>query len=413
MKRLFLKNFKCFKEEDIYFENLTVLTGSNGAGKSSVIQALLILAQTYKKFEISTPETYYINDMYCELGNSSKLLFKDTDDDYIQFKFYDKDNNYNSFKLESDKKNKSILKLIDDIETNNEDIIENRSLAFLEYFDFICAERYGPKNFHHSKGALSPINVGKHGEYTVSVLNTFSDEQLEVPLAKKEGSSTLLTHVNYWLEKIFGYVKVTTEFIDDANVGILKIKNDKYGYELNPENMPFGISYTLPIIVSCLVRLIDKERLIDNHIHDELDNEMVVIENPEAHLHPSAQSMMGVFLSYIANNGVQIIIETHSDHLINGIRKAVKKDILKPSNVIFNFFESIDDPDSDIKISFENKIIKDDEGRESVVSIEDQTSNVGVSKSISRLIQINEDGELEEWPEGFFDQFEKDMMDLL
>jgi len=406
MRKINLVNFKSFEDEDIYFKNLTILAGGNGAGKSTVIQSLLILLQSFNKKDASIiPTRYYLNDYYCELGSSEKVLYKDASDDYIIFNFFDKNENYTLFKFEKDKKDLSIFNLIS-YDRNQDYVFKNKSLDFLKYFDFIGADRYGPKTFHHTDSNYSRINVGKYGEYTTLVLNMYKDEILDVELGKKgsENKASLLSHVNYWLEKIFGFVNVDTLFIDEANVAILKIKNDRYGDYHTPVNMPYGISYALPIIVSCLVRLINKEKLFEGYKEEDNDqeNELVVIENPEAHLHPSAQSMMGVFLSYMANY-IQIIVETHSDHIINGIRKAVKSKILLNDEVIFNFFESIRDVNNYKKIEGNDEIVIN-------IKIYDDTN---INHTKVNLIEVNEEGDLEEWPEGFFDQFEKDMMDLL
>lgn len=407
MRKINLVNFKSFEDEDIYFKNLTILAGGNGAGKSTVIQSLLILLQSFNKKDASIiPNRYYLNDYYCELGSSEKVLYKDASDDYIRFKFFDKNENYTLFQFEKDKKDLSIFNLRD-FQRNADDVFKNKSLDFLRYFDFIGADRFGPKTFHHTDSNYSRINVGKYGEYTTLVLNMYKDEILDVGLGKigSLNKASLLSHVNYWLEKIFGFVNVDTFFIDEANIAILKIRNDRYGDYHTPVNMPYGISYALPIIVSCLVRLINKEKLFEGYTkkdHTNQENELVVIENPEAHLHPSAQSMMGIFLSFMANY-IQIIVETHSDHIINGIRKAVKSKILLNNEIVFNFFESVRDVNT-------YKIEKDTNELIMNPLIHDN-SNINHTKV--NLIEVNEEGDLEEWPEGFFDQFEKDMMDLL
>ncbi|QNM91272.1 DUF3696 domain-containing protein [Aliarcobacter cryaerophilus] len=419
MKKIRIKNFKSFEDEDIYFEKLTVLTGGNGVGKSTVIQSLLILLQSFNKKDAGIiPNRYYLNDYYCELGSSEKLLYKDANEDYIYFTFYDKNDNYSLFKFEKDKKDKNIFNLIDLIK-DKDHLLENKSLNFLKYFEFIGADRFGPRTFHHTDSNYFRINVGKYGEYTTLVLNMYKDEILDIDLPKNLKKASLLTHVNYWLERIFGFVQVDTDFIDEANIAILKIKNDYNGDYHTPVNMPYGISYVLPIIVSCLVRLIDKEKLFDNYKKEEdSESEVIVIENPEAHLHPSAQSMIGIFLSYIAEKNIQIIVETHSDHVLNGIRKAIKSKIINHKEVVVNFFELKRSDEGVIRSTSpkENIKIYDHEGTviheipDMVISME---INNNINHTIVNLIEINEQGELEEWPQGFFDQFEKDMMELL
>ena len=64
----------------------------------------------------------------------------------------------------------------------------------------------------------------------------------------------------------------------------------------------------------------------------------MIVENPEAHLHPSAQSKIGRFLAMVAHTGVKVIIETHSDHVINGIQIAAAKHEIESADVSIQFF---------------------------------------------------------------------------
>ena len=101
--------------------------------------------------------------------------------------------------------------------------------------------------------------------------------------------------------------------------------------------------------------------------------DLLLIENPEVHLHPSGQTQMGQFLGDVARSGVQLIVETHSDHVLNGIRRAVKGGRLTPDQVALHFFRP-----------------RSGEGAQ-VLSP-----------------QIDRKGGIDTWPDGFFDQFDKD-----
>ncbi len=138
-------------------------------------------------------------------------------------------------------------------------------------------------------------------------------------------------------------------------------------------NMPYVVSYILPIIISCLVRQIDKINIIENYLKKE-ENEIIIIENPEAHLHPSAQSKLGYFLAKTSKY-IQIIIETHSEHIINGIRLATLDNDVDNNSISINFF-------SPNKKSFEPNI---------------------------QNIKIDKFSDLTDWPIGFFDQQEADI----
>lgn len=95
------------------------------------------------------------------------------------------------------------------------------------------------------------------------------------------------------------------------------------------------------------------------------------VENPEAHLHPKAQSRLVKFLAKVSRLGVQVFIESHSDHILNALRIAVLDKIVpsEQANILY-FPQEIGQP-----------IVQ---------------------------IQIQPDGKIEEWPEGFFDQMDKD-----
>jgi predicted ATPase len=127
--------------------------------------------------------------------------------------------------------------------------------------------------------------------------------------------------------------------------------------------MGFGVTYALPVVTAALLAPSDS---------------LLLVENPEAHLHPSGQSAVGAFLARVASDGVQVILETHSDHVINGIRRAISADYVLPaSDVAIHFFRA------------------------------DEGDNPSVVK-----IDVQPRGDLSEWPEGFFDQMDADLAAL-
>ena len=100
-----------------------------------------------------------------------------------------------------------------------------------------------------------------------------------------------------------------------------------------------------------------------------------MIENPEIHLHPAAQSRLGEFFAFIANAGIQLIIETHCDHLINKLQYLVFKKKFDSENTIIYYKKGIVD-------TFER-------------------------------IQLNRYGRFEpEFPDGFFDATLADLIEM-
>jgi predicted ATPase len=127
--------------------------------------------------------------------------------------------------------------------------------------------------------------------------------------------------------------------------------------------MGFGVSYALPVILAGLTAQ---------------PGGILIVENPEAHLHPAGQSRMGVFLAWLAGRGVQVVVETHSDHVLNGIRRSIgEHGYLRSSDAVLHFFDSTEN----------------DEPR---IQRLDFTSVGGVSH----------------WPKGFFDQYQIDIASL-
>ena len=136
-----------------------------------------------------------------------------------------------------------------------------------------------------------------------------------------------------------------------------------WGKNLRPVNVGFGLTYSLPIFTALL---------------GANENDLIIIENPEAHLHPKGQVAIGMFIAKAASAGVQVVVETHSDHVLNGIRLAVKRGIISNSSVMLNFVVNNNNDDGATVIS--PKILKN--------------------------------GRIDEWPEGFFDEYENVLSEL-
>nr|WP_285293306.1 DUF3696 domain-containing protein [Burkholderia glumae] len=179
------------------------------------------------------------------------------------------------------------------------------------------------------------------------------------PDAQEDAAPLLKFEVERWLSRIARPVQIDVESLPIGTVSALRFRVPG-GEWVRPPNMGFGITYALPVVVAALTAGEDG---------------IVIVENPEAHLHPAGQSQMGYFLAKMAAAGVQIVVETHSDHLINGIRRAIGEHRLLPANAaVVHFFDSSD--------------------------------------SLPQLLSFTETGGMDAWPRGFFDQYQIDVAAL-
>lgn len=368
IKNLSIKNFKCFLDTTIKFNNLTLFSGTNAVGKSTVIQSLLLIRSTIDKYRnITTSHNNHIalNRNYClELGNSAEVLANNADDEEIKFVIDTQDNTY-EFNYIANKYEKEIfLKFEEDSIVDYE---ETDCSLMNEEFHYLNAERIGPRAIQSMSDQKYP-NTGNKGEYTAFILAKLIDTRIdEIRRLKSEEYivPTLNKQVEYWLNYIIPGIEIKSDIYSNINVVGMTIKRKYSGTEfLNPNNIGFGISYVLPIIVSGLIAK---------------KGSVLIVENPEAHLHPSGQSKIAQFLSQMAEAGIQVIIETHSEHVINGVRLAALKNTIDNKKVTINF-----------------------------LSLASSYKEININN-----ININEKAELSSWPKGFFDQEEQDLKEIL
>lgn len=362
IESLRIKNFKRFRELTLPLRPLTVLTGLNGAGKTSLLHALLLARQA-----CSSP-VVHLNGPYClQLGDALDVLYVGVEPaEGISIEI-----------IESAEKSHAFLLGVDEERSLNLSVKERPAEPpsfFSEngrYFTYLCAERLGPRDVLGADStAIESLGVGTQGEYTAQVLAMLDRMKLPVRTARihpNTGTDTglLRDQAERWASSIIRPIQIEARWVDQANVTTIryKVPGKLEAQWTRPPNMGFGVSYGLPIIVAGLLAP---------------EGALLLVENPEAHLHPAGQSAMGAFLARVAADGVQVVLETHSDHVINGIRRAVVEEKkLSASNAIVHFFGASED------------------GAAGVIPIE-----------------VAATGSLSAWPAGFFDQIETDLAAL-
>lgn len=376
LKKLKIQNFKSHLDTELNLSNLNVFTGINGTGKSSVIQALLLLRQSHEKSMLN--KGLSLNKPLCEIGFGEDAIHQYSDDEFVAFAFEDTNSPEKPewhFRVESNDLSNDFLPILET--KDNADTLEKISL-FNTNFQYLSAERWSAKAIYakktyevEHKRQLS--QEGGQGELVAHFLEYYGGEQVTIegirhPLA---AGNTLLEQCNGWLKEISSDVNAVIK-----NTGTdyeirysFTVKDNLPTAEFRAKNVGFGITYTLSILVAILSARKDS---------------LIIIENPEAHIHPYGQAKLIELICRAAQNGVQFIVETHSDHIINGIAVAAKK------------------------FGKDEIGIKYDKVRIFYFDREETMHN-----TIVKQVDVDSNGRIKNAPVGFFDQFNKDLRTLM
>lgn len=365
MKEYYIHNFKNHSDTTLQLGNLTLLTGMNGAGKSSVIQSMLLLRESYLAHVLK--DSLLLKGDFVNLGMSVDVVNQNGIDnqEYLCLGITQEDGVTFRFRYTYPLKEVSSLKAMEKIDYSDEDLAEIALLT--NDFQYLSAFRNGPMMSYPSDTDV----VDEHrqlskkngqGEYAVYFLNHFGGEELAIKeLAyDKSKSLTLREQAECWLDVISKGLVMTIDQ-EGSNYKL------RFGYQIKGKttrfysagNNGFGISYVLSVIVAIL---------------SAKPGSLLLIENPEAHIHPSGQSALMNLAARAAAKGVQIVMETHSDHIVNGALVACKQGVMNSSDLSVYYFD------------------KDDQ-----------------FNAQARKLEIGENGRLQHTPRGFFDQMDADL----
>ena len=357
---IYLENFKCFKTQRIPLSNLTLVTGGNAAGKSTSIQSMLLITQWARNYKAS--DYLPLNGSLVRLGSAGDVLNEHASDHSIKLNFFSSDSSL-KLDLDSGDRQSNGIKF-----THTEEALHGSILKQLENLIFLGASRLGTDELFPSPESPEPIhaNVGTHGEFAPWWFFKHIDSDVDRDRCSAgDEAITLRRQVNAWGASMFpGFEANASQIRHSAHVQLELRTSQNQGWK-KPSNIGYGLSYAFPILVAGLLA----ER-----------GQLLIVDSPEAHLHPKGQSKMGEFLARMASSGVQIVVETHSDHFLNGVRLALSQQAISPEEVSVLFFSDMPDTDSQPAV---------------------------------RSPMVDKRGNLSEWPENFFDQAEKDMSKIM
>lgn len=387
-------NFKCLSGKDFSLSKINFFTGYNGRGKSSVIQSLLLLSQSTKKNEVNSIENLHLNGRFVQLGDFDELIFNEDNTSFgIEMSIanggehsvklaYEMTDDYKVGRLCGCEIDGSDLfdtpgslshqqenegKLTDKELTNLPNFLNEQFLS--QNIHYVAADRIGPMKFVEKEEKPEHYNVGANGSKTVNTLSDYTevvDPAMNVDVSDTKAYS-LNDATTHWIEYIMHggsvSVKGTDSHLRDNKEKsvVLELEFGIKNRRFTSYNVGFGYSYILSIVVTALIAK---------------EGNIVIIENPEAHLHPEAQVRLTYLLAKLSARNVQVFVETHSEHVINGIRLAVLKSEYNISN-------------SDVSIFFfDHDYTKTD-------------------------LKIEKNGRIPNWPARFFDQYQHELAEIM
>lgn len=365
---LSLANFLAFRKIDLDLRRLTVLSGTNSAGKTSVLHALALLRQSQEAQTL--PGAWLLNGRWIELGTGRDLLHSEPAEVA----------NIDGFAL-------SIGLVADEMQHNwialyeaAADVLQLDSSStpdcivpglFGHGFQYLKADRLVPAvTYPKSHEAVSVHRtLGARGEHAPNYLRVWGETAIECTPATHPGgpSSTLLDQTNAWLADLSAGTSL--DAVDVEGTDFVRLRFRRSGPEVRtethrPTNVGFGLTYALPVVIGALM---------------SSEHSLLLIENPEAHLHPRGQALVGRLCALAASGGAQVVVETHSDHVLNAVRLAVKRQELSADEVVLHFF----------------------------------SRSAGVLQPRQECIEIGANGMIDHWPQGFFDQWDEAVDELL
>lgn len=387
INHLSIRNFKCFEALSLPLAPLTLMTGFNAAGKSTALQTLLLLAQAIRQGGRSrllplNGELTHLGspgDVVREGGIPEVMLGVRNTDTQIDWKMVPEDRQSRhtltikqiEWKTGSD----PLVVVPIDCEMELSCLLPKDSPALvlnllnnLKEIIFLSAVRAGAEDVFPSFEIPEPVwgDVGIQGEYAAWWFEKLLEEEIDsLRLHPSDSATTLRRQFNAWAGDLFPGAQANAQRLGSTGLVQLELRNHDADKWRRPANIGYGLSYAFPILVAGLIAR---------------PGQIFVIDSPEAHLHPMGQSKIGAFLAMLAASGVQVILETHSDHVLSGVRLAIQRGVLSPTQAAIHFFNP--------------------------------RPRNAVDPAHVVTPQIDKNGNFSEWPRGFFDQAEKDLAKL-
>lgn len=369
LRNIGLKNFKCFENMALECANLNLLCGLNGAGKSSVMQALLALRQSFDAGELPAGRLVLEGELI-ELGAGADILFEDAQQNRVEFSLRheslaedcalafditnDSEPDFGCFRTASDAASQGFASGWQNVP------------PFGGCLVYVAAERAGSrKRYSHASVPARREDFDIDEALAWNCLLECPERRLDPddPRCVDSDRTRLIDLVNLWLQEMSA--RLPRQAVRDADALIPGWALDGSGNRVARRRLAARVGYGFSCVLPVILALFSEA------------GTLCLIERPEAHLHPRGQTKLAELAVRAAKAGVQLFIETHSDHFMNGVRIAVREGLIAPEETAFHYFER-------------------------------KNNRVRVSTPT-----IDTNGRLSQWPRGFFDQCEENLARLL
>lgn len=411
-----LKNFKCFQQTDINLSRITLLTGENSSGKSSVLYGLLAPFQSNEFPLYLSPNGRYVN-----MGDFKEISFNNLKENKIEIDIsvtdweekryqtvwgidsmnrmpklnhlrYEEDfldldlkmSGENTYTLNFNADNEKALELYTDRlrrERVDDRTSEALRISFPKYENVKNLNFESDKFYEEIQDRFPCVFTGMNDD-NLNFIGPFRFEPERTYYQKTKADEKIgragegyIDQISEWENQKAGeFEELESVLINLGLLNAIKTRPLRGGrFELSVKirlrgvwaslaDVGFGISQFLPVVVADL-------QLSDNSI--------LLLAQPEIHLHPSVQaSLADYFVRQTRETGKQYLVETHSEYLLNRIRLAIVKQEIDPSEVSVYYFEN------------------------------------SAAGSVTYPIEFTRDGQIKNAPQGFFDTYMLDTMDI-
>ena len=236
------------------------------------------------------------------------------------------------------------------------DVLDDLEAAYEDLMDsiyYLGPLREHPRRHYHWSGT-KPRDVGRRGEHTVDAILAARDDREKSGRVERGGNKrTFERAIAWWLEKLKLIHEFSVEEVGDAsNLYRAMVRTSASAPPTALLDVGFGVSQVLPALVL---------------LYYVPEGSTVLMEQPEIHLHPAVQSGLADLMLTVAGvRDVQIIVESHSEHLLRRFQRHVAEEKASADDIKLYFVSSPD----------------------------------GTAQAADLL--LNEYGEIENWPDHFF-----------